>query len=111
MKRLGHQVPFASPALAATVLLATAILPTIVRAGTPATVAMDVCPADADPCNVTSIIDVTDNATLDFGARAVNVTGAGQFNFGAGSGTIACGDFTASAVGQDIAFACPATGD
>lgn len=55
----------------------------------------DVCPPDADPCHVTSIVRVANRAVLDFGARTVLVTGGGQFDFGNGDGIIRCGAFLA----------------
>ncbi|MFN2426227.1 MAG: DUF4215 domain-containing protein [Candidatus Binatia bacterium] len=65
-------------------------------AGIPASTADDVCPSNANPCNVTSVYDLAPNAVLDFGTRSINVTGAGTFNFGSSSTRIAGGDFTAS---------------
>lgn len=56
----------------------------------------DVCPSDADPCNVTSSVDIVNGSILDFGTRSVNVSGGGQFNVGSGFGTILCGPFNAS---------------
>jgi cysteine-rich repeat protein len=67
-----------------------------------ATVANDVCAPAADPCSVTQKYDVTPGAVLDFGTRSVAVTGSGQFNFGAGNGTILAGDFSASTTGAAI---------
>lgn len=77
-------------------------------AGTPATTAADICASNANPCNVTSVYDITANAVLDFGTRSVNVTGAGEFNFGSGSGRIACGNFTASTTAAFLTAAGPA---
>src|SRR5437868_57228 len=62
----------------------------------------DVCPSNADPCNVTEKIDVVANSTLEFGARAVHVSGSGGFDFGAGSGRIQCGPFEANTRGNAI---------
>lgn len=56
----------------------------------------DVCSPAADPCNVTTVVTVANNAVLDFGVRTVSVTGGGQFDFGTGNGTIQCGPFSAS---------------
>jgi hypothetical protein len=67
-----------------------------------ATTADDVCASDADPCNITEPVDVADGAVLDFQARTVNVTGAGQLNFGADSGTILSGAFHAATSGPAI---------
>jgi cysteine-rich repeat protein len=92
------------------------------------TQASDVCPVLEDPCIVDSPMDIpegvcTDNplatcstnaecampATcnrgpwiLDFGVRDVVVTGSGQFNFGAASGSILAGDFTATTTSPAI---------
>lgn len=62
----------------------------------------DVCAPAANPCNVTSEIDVVSGSTLDFGTRTVSVSGSGRFDFGAGSGTILCGNFSASTSGAAI---------
>jgi cysteine-rich repeat protein len=56
----------------------------------------DVCPASADPCQVTSIVNVADRAVLDFGTRAVSLSGNGSFHFGSGSARILCGPFDAT---------------
>lgn len=68
----------------------------------PATVATDVCPAMANPCNVMSAFEVTQGAVLDFGVRTVNVTGSGKFDFNRFSGSILCGNFTASTTNATI---------
>jgi cysteine-rich repeat protein len=88
------------PLLAAVVLAFAAGGPA--EAGTPASTANDVCSSVANPCNVTSVFDVADGAVLDFGTRAVNVSGGGQFAFGIGSGTILCGNFSASTTNPTI---------
>ncbi len=67
-----------------------------------ASTATDVCAAAADPCNVATVVNVTNGATLDFGTRALALSGSGQFNFGAGSGTILCGPFSAITTGDAI---------
>jgi hypothetical protein len=57
----------------------------------------DICSPTADPCLVTQAYDVQSGVTLDFGTRAVIVTqvgSQGELDFGAGSATILCGDFT-----------------
>lgn len=56
----------------------------------------DVCPDDEDPCLVTVEADVVDGTTLDFGLRTVSLSGAGRFDFNSGSGSILCGEMTAS---------------
>jgi len=70
----------------------------------------DICASNANPCNVTQVFDIEDGAVLDFGIRAVNVSGAGQFNFGPGSGSILCGNFTASTTNPAINANGPAAG-
>lgn len=65
-------------------------------AGTPASTATDVCPDNANPCDVTAVFDVANNAVLDFGTRALNVSGSGQFNFAGGNGQVLCGPFSAT---------------
>jgi len=100
--------PFAARALAAAAI-AIAFAASAASAGTPATTANDVCPSNADPCNVTSVFDVTANAVLDFGTRAVNVTGAGEFDFGTNSGRITCGAFSASTTSPFLNAAGPAS--
>ena len=62
----------------------------------------DVCAPAANPCNVTSVIDVVNDSELDFGSRTVNVSGGGRFDFGAGNGTILCGSFNATTSGAAI---------
>ena len=56
-----------------------------------------ICAPTADPCLVTNAYDVESGATLDFGTRAVvvkQVGSQGELDFGAGTATILCGDFT-----------------
>ncbi|HEY2773270.1 MAG TPA: DUF4215 domain-containing protein [Candidatus Binatia bacterium] len=91
----GHRIK-SSQAVAAIFVAVCMCAASTARAGTPATTSADVCASNANPCNVTSTFDVANNAVLDFGTRTVNVSGAGQFNFGTGSGRIDCGSFTAS---------------
>lgn len=91
--------PAALHAVSAAVAFVGALAAVAAWAGTPATTANDICPSNANPCNVTSVFDITPNAVLDFGTRSVNVSGAGEFNFGTGSGRIACGNFTATTTG------------
>ncbi|HEY2774764.1 MAG TPA: hypothetical protein VGK20_12020 [Candidatus Binatia bacterium] len=87
--------------MAATVACSS-VLAAYAWAATSVTTAADVCPGNPNPCNVTSEMDVTDGAVLDFGTRTVNVTGAGQFNFGIGSGEIDCGPFLATTTAAAI---------
>ena len=111
MRALPRTKPIASrvlPAFALIIGMVGAFAAGAAWAGTPATTAADICASNADPCNVTSTYDVTANAVLDFGTRSVNVTGAGAFNFGSGSGRIACGAFTASTTGAFLNAAGPA---
>ncbi len=77
------------------------------HAGTPATVADDICSSSADPCIVDRVYDISPNAVLDFGTRSVSVTGAGEFNFAKESGRIQCGNFTASTSGPALNLAGP----
>lgn len=90
--------------LATARLLATVLMCAVAERAWSATAsaADDVCAPAADPCNVTQKFDVTPGSVLDFGVRSVAVTGSGQFNFGAGSGSILCGDFSASTSGTAI---------
>lgn len=92
------------------VVLSGALLPSTALAGTPASTADDVCAANANPCNVTSVFDVAPGATLDFGTRTVNVSGSGQFNFSNTSGKILCGPFSATTSGAAIDANGPAAG-
>jgi cysteine-rich repeat protein len=98
--------------IAITRLLATAVICTVAGPAwaVTATVANDVCAPAANPCNVTQKFDVTPGAVLDFGVRSVAVTGSGQFNFGAGNGTILSGNFSAATSGTAIDANNPVTG-
>ncbi|HYC00794.1 MAG TPA: hypothetical protein VEC57_16795 [Candidatus Limnocylindrales bacterium] len=62
----------------------------------------DVCAPAANPCNVTTEVDVVNNSTLDFGTRTVNVTGGGRFDFDNGSGTILLGKLLTNTSGAAI---------
>lgn len=53
----------------------------------------DFCAVDADPCRVTSVVDVADGTVLDFHRRTIEVTGDGQLRFGPGDTTLRCGGF------------------
>ena len=64
--------------------------------------ASQVCADGVDPCKVTTVVPVEDGAALDFGTRAVQLSGNGQFNFGAGSARILCGPFSAATAGTAI---------
>jgi len=86
----------AAPLVLSLVLGAATLAPVVAHANIVAATAADICPINADPCNVTTQIDVVNNSTLDFGTRNVSVSGSGRFNFGAGNGAIKCGNFTAS---------------
>jgi hypothetical protein len=48
----------------------------------------ELCAADADPCLIEQVVDVSGGTTLDFGARTLRITGAGQLRFGSGSPTV-----------------------
>jgi cysteine-rich repeat protein len=115
------------------IVAAAPVLALLVLAAAPShaatvTKASDVCPDNADPCVVTSVMDIpvgvcTDNplatcttntdcvmpatcnrspTILDFGLRDVVVSGGGQFNFGAASGSILAGDFSATTTNPAI---------
>ncbi len=114
--------------IAALAIAAVALLAAAPAGAITVTSANQVCAPDADPCLVTSPMDIpdgfcTDNplatcssnndcalpayckfggVLLDFGVRDVQVSGAGQFNFGTASGAIHCGDFTASTTNPAI---------
>lgn len=55
----------------------------------------EVCAPGEDPCVVTEPVEVVAGSILDFGTRAVHVTGNGRFDFGSGDGSILCGPFEA----------------
>lgn len=97
--RSGRPVHFARAAFAAALLLVGGAGPSGAADVVSATA---VCAADANPCKVTGVVAVADGAVLDFGTRAVQLSGAGQFNFGAGSGSILCGPFSAATAGAAI---------
>jgi|GEM_PF-610567 len=80
------------------------LVPLAARANITAASATDVCPDSDNPCNVTTQIDVVANSTLDFGTRDVTVSGGGRFYFGAGSGAIKCGNFTANPSGGNFSI-------
>lgn len=83
--------PFAALALLVTIAAGSALAATIT-----ADTADDVCAPAANPCNVTSTVNVVSGSTLDFGSRTVNVTGGGRFDFGSGSASLLCGNFNAT---------------
>jgi cysteine-rich repeat protein len=62
----------------------------------------EVCPASADPCVITEPVRVDRFATFDFGVRDVELSGAGQLDFGVHGGSIRCGDFEAVGGGTPI---------
>ncbi len=95
---------------AAAAFLALLCLPVTSAALIVATTAADVCPAAADPCVISEIVDMQPGALLDFGTRAVEVSGAGKLSVTSGSATLRCGQLTlggqgASAVSQGFASA------
>ncbi len=109
-------------------LVSAALLLAAAAQAATVTKADDVCASNANPCNVTSTMDIpnglcTNNqavtcstntdctapgfcklgsVVLDFGTRDVVVSGAGQFNFAASSGQILAGNFTANTNGNAI---------
>jgi cysteine-rich repeat protein len=64
----------------------------------------DVCAADADPCVITEPVQLAPGTTLDFGLRAVQVTGQGALEFPEGSSTLRCGSLSADTAGPAIRF-------
>ncbi|MFT4571539.1 MAG: cysteine-rich repeat protein [Hyphomicrobiaceae bacterium] len=58
--------------------------------------ANDICSPSADPCVISSLVDVVDQSSLDFGLRSLVLTGGGRFSFGNGSAEILCGRLNAS---------------
>jgi hypothetical protein len=54
----------------------------------------DVCAPTADPCVVTTTIDIVSGSTLDFGTRKVRVASSGVFDTGNGIAIILCGGLT-----------------
>ena len=53
--------------------------------------ATDICPANADPCNITQVVQLVPGATLDFGTREVTVSGAGRIDAPNVDFTLKCG--------------------
>jgi len=56
--------------------------------------ASDVCSPTADPCVVTTNVNIVDGSTLDFGTRGLTLQTSGRLTIGAGSSTVLCGDLT-----------------
>jgi cysteine-rich repeat protein len=56
-----------------------------------ATTAVDVCPLNASPCNVTTDVTVSDGSALDFGTRALVVKRNKHLDVGGGTMTINAG--------------------
>lgn len=59
-----------------------------------ATTAADVCAPAADPCVVSTVINVTDMSTLDFGSRALRIASGGALSAGSGKMMISAGNIT-----------------
>ncbi len=81
-------------------VIATALCPLLFASGRAtaditASTATDVCAATADPCVVTTLVNIVSGSVLDFGTRAVSLQSSGQLSFGNGAATVLCGDFTA----------------
>ncbi len=70
----------------------------------------DVCSPAADPCNVTTEVDIVDGSTLDFGLRRVNVTNGGRFDFQSNSGAVQCGQLDVNVSGAFVNAAGPIGG-
>jgi cysteine-rich repeat protein len=78
--------------------LAFGAVVTAISSATPAgaiSTANEVCAPAVDPCIVSKAYLIDNGATLDFGSRAVQIQGAGQFDTGVGAATIKCGKFSA----------------
>ncbi|HZP42471.1 MAG TPA: DUF4215 domain-containing protein [Candidatus Binatia bacterium] len=82
------------------ILLALAV--TLFAAAARATVATDVCPAAADPCVVSTTVNVAPGSTLDFGARTVDVKSGGKLSVTSGTMTILAGALHVEAGGALI---------
>lgn len=83
-------------------LLGTVVLLSFAGAGpavSQVTSADDVCAPAADPCTITTPISTGPNAVLDFGTRALVVTGSGRIDVGDNNLTVRCGQFTLNRTG------------
>src|SRR5207249_3185997 len=80
--------------LAAFALLLPLAVPGLATADITATSAADVCSPTANPCLVTTTVNVVPSSTLDFGGRAVVVKTGGKLDFGSGPAWLLCGDLT-----------------
>jgi cysteine-rich repeat protein len=70
--------------------------------------ATDICSADADPCLITQVVQLNDNAVLDFGVRAVEVIGAGRIDAPNADFTLMCGKLRL-ATGTNVAMSLKGT--
>jgi cysteine-rich repeat protein len=68
-----------------------------------ATTAADLCPASADPCNVSSAVRVDPGSTIDVGARRLVIHPDGSLAVGSGLMTIRCGSLVVQAGGALLA--------
>ncbi|TFH22561.1 MAG: hypothetical protein E4H03_08135, partial [Myxococcales bacterium] len=66
------------------------------RAALAVSTADQICTPNADPCLITTVIKVDDGSTLDFGTRAVVLSGNGELDTGAGTVSVLCGNFVAA---------------
>ncbi|MBI5505584.1 MAG: hypothetical protein HY899_12350 [Deltaproteobacteria bacterium] len=96
--------------LAALVGLGVTLTPFASFANISASTAADVCAVSANPCNVTTQVDVVNNSTLDFGTRDINISGGGRFAFSSGNGAIKCGNFIANPGGGNFAISAKGPG-
>jgi len=67
----------------------------------------DLCSPTADPCSITDKVEVVSGAVLDFGTRAVVITGAGEIDAGDGDVTLRCGRLTINTSGSAITLKGP----
>jgi cysteine-rich repeat protein len=63
----------------------------------------EICPPDADPCVITTTFKIADDATLDFGIRAVQILEGGQLDIGSRTARLRCGNLTVDA-GDKVAL-------
>jgi hypothetical protein len=77
-------------------LLAACVLPD----GADATTAADICGAGADPCQVTTTINVAPGSVLDFGDRQLLISSRGALTLTGGTMTIRARDLSVAAGGS-----------
>src|SRR5581483_3547015 len=94
--------PSSAPEVVMTFRILLALAVTLFAAAARATVATDVCPAAADPCVVSTTVNVAPGSTLDFGARTVDVKSGGKLSVTSGTMTILAGALHVEAGGALI---------